>query len=346
MVEDLLMKKIDINENEDITVVLSLFPPGEHDWYEVKGCREIDFTLPNFNPKWQEDLSKAISALSNSGGGYLILGAIESMKTITLDGDGINRRIKQNGTKKWLEDFLHTLTDPFIQGMNVYEFAKFQGNQLPETALYIVEIDDSTIAPHQAKDHKYYVRIGSSSKPANNQIVLDILGRQKYPELKVIFTYGFVNRTDPNYLLREGEQFVLIVNIENVGRVYAKYVNIILEIPQYLCHRGYIDHFDIPVFEKNYVKYARFIRENVITESKSLDEQIIGRNPGRFDPILPGRNQGFSIPLADDFERQSVYFVRNNPEIHWSLFADNMPKLSEKISMNAIKIDQTLPFSK
>lgn len=340
------MKKIVINENEDIDIVLSLFPPGEHDWYEVKGNREIDFTLPDLNPKWQEDLSKAISALSNSGGGYLVLGAIESTKNIKLDGNGINRKIKNNGTKKWLEDFLHTLTDPFIHGMNVYEFLKFQGVELPDTALYIVEIDDSPIAPHQAKDHKYYVRIGSSSKPANNQIVMDIIGRQKYPELKVTFTYGFVNRSDPNYLLREGERWVLIVNIENIGRVYAKYVNVILEIPRYLCHSGYIDNFEIPVFEKNYIKYARFVRENVITENKSLDEQILGRNPGRFDPILPGRNLAFAIPLADDFEMHSMNFVRNNPEIYWYLYADNMPKLSEKISMKAIKIDQSLPFNK
>lgn len=338
------MNKININEQDDIEKVLAAFPPGEHSWFEVKGNREIDLTLPSFNSGWQNDLSKAISAMANSGGGYLLLGAIESQSNILLDGKGINQKVKNNGTRKWLEDTLYKLTDPFLQRIDVFELTNFQGNQLAGTALYIVEIDESPIAPHQAKDNKYYIRIGSSSLAATHQMVMDIMNRKQHPEMKLSFSYGFVDILNPNHIKREGPAPVLIIDIENIGKIYAQYMNVILKVPKYLVDLSYASNEDLPIVEEDNLKYLQIVRENVITEIESTDNEIISRIPGRYAPILPGRNHAFCIPLIGNFEDHCYNFRENRPVIIWELYADNMPLQEGRYSLDQIRVNAKLPL--
>jgi len=315
---------------------------GELDWLEFKRREIISFETDEHKNK--ANLAKEISSIANSGGGYLVLGIDNDTKKI-LEG-GIPIDIK-GGTKEWLMNILPTLVDPPLKEFRVIEIV---GNELGSTiesgkAVYVVDIDDSTIAPHQSVlDNKYYHRSGCRSLPSNNRIIMDIAGRQKYPSLKVMLNYGFVNISNPNRLLREGERRILIITIENIGRVFAKYVNVICLIPKYLCNEGFILSNDVPIVEKDHREFARIVRENVITETKSFDGVILTRNPGRYVPLLPGSNHSFSIPLSDNFESHKFNFVKENPIIYWELYADNMPKMSESLSMNKINVDYDLPF--
>lgn len=306
--------KIVLNESQDITSLLSMFPPGEHSWYEVKCNQEIDISLDNFNKDWQNDLSKVLSALANSGGGYLLLGVIENQEGICLDQLGINRKIKGNGTKKWFEDILRTMTEPFIQHLDVYEFSNYNGSKLDKTALYIIEINDSPIAPHQAKDKKYYIRTGSSSLPASHQIVMDILGRKKEPEIIPLFSLDITKKPD-----------VIVFNIvlQNSGSVMAQIVSGFLHIPSFLIPKEKLNT-DSTFHKNNVLVFETFI--------SNID--VIGQYP---TPILRGMCMYKTIDLRKDvWQLKPRVFLRE--KFYWQLAADNAPLRSGELSFSDLVI--------
>jgi len=294
------MKKITLNENEEIEKVLSQFPPGEHDWFEVKGNRFIDISQPNVNRNWESDLSKTIGAMANTGGGYIVFGADDSPNGCILDGYGIKRDIKGNGTKKWLEDILTTSTDPFIQNINVYEFTKSSEKQLTDTALYIVEVDDSPLAPHQSRDNKYYIRTGSSSRPASHRIVLDMLGRRKNPIIQVDFAFD----------LYEKERLIVLNTVlTNIGKVIANVVTGFLFIPNQLTPTH------------NAIKQRTSTRGN--TEYWMIDISNINALGAFPTPIL--REISFLKSVQFYFDENNFSYLYNSSSLYWEIAADNGP---------------------
>ncbi len=56
---------------------LFALPIGEFDWLEVKGRRSLDTTCAGVNENdVRQTLSKAVSALANTGGGVLVFGLV------------------------------------------------------------------------------------------------------------------------------------------------------------------------------------------------------------------------------------------------------------------------------
>lgn len=301
------MNKINLNEEDTIDETLSKFPPGEHSWYEVKGNREIDKTDPSFNTGWENDLSKALSAIANSGGGYLLLGGHEDKSGIILENEGIKKDLQSNGTKKWIEDVFRQLTEPFIQKIDVYEFSKSITKTLLNTALYIIEIDDSPIAPHQAKDNKYYIRVGSSSRPAPHQIVMDIMGRKRDPRIDVDFYLDFHESTNT---------LILFTLLMNNGNVMANCVSGFLEIPLYLMDDTKFKNTTI--INRHHIPYLEIPIGNMMN---------LGSYPS---PILRDIVITIQIKLkAGELFNPSSKFGTN--KIFWQLASDNSPlKKGEK----------------
>ena len=54
----------------------------------------------------------------------------------------------------------------------------------PGHVLIVLHIPESEAAPHQARDHKYYQRIGRLNAPLKHRAVMDIAGRKRHPEIK------------------------------------------------------------------------------------------------------------------------------------------------------------------
>jgi len=303
---------LQFDENANVNSVLSKFPPGEHSWYEVKGNREIDLTLPDYNKSWQNDLSKALGALANSGGGYLVLGGVEEPGKIVLDGNGINSRIKNNGTKKWLEDILPTLTDPFLNKIEVFEFKNSGDSLLSNTALYIVEVKDSTIAPHQSKDNRYYVRIGTSSKPAPHQIVMDIMGRRRDPILEVDFGMEIIH-----------SQNLILLNqvITNIGNVLANVVSGFIYLPKFLM--------------LDYTEYG-----NRTQKIENIEYQLIAfsniNRLGDFPTPIP-REMCFvnTYALKNEYRRNNRDCF-NSIKLYWEIASDNGPLFKGQKIFNEI----------
>lgn len=329
------MKAID---EWDEKYILDLAVGQELDALEFKGRQEVDPTLPNKDIR-RENLAKTLSALVNLGGGTLILGINDRTKNI--DDGGIDKNIK-NGTKEWLENILPPLVDPPLPKLNVYEICgKSEDSKiLPGRALYVVEIKESPLAPHQsAHDHVYYGRAGSKSIPLGHRMVLDIINRKQYPNLEVSFVIASFNELDPNRLLPEGQHKILWIIIENSGQVYAKYVNSILFIPKYLVHPVVIQNIlnsEVVTLDDG-IQYVRIVRENVISEIYSEQMRVVGREAGRYTPILPGRTHSWTVPLVDDFWNYSQYFNNKGPKIRWELYADNAPVKKGEFLLKDIK---------
>ena len=336
------MKQI-INWSEDY--IENQFPFSETDWLELKGYRVIDCKNDNSYKINRPLLAKAVSAMANSGGGYIVLGIND--KTKSIDNGGIPIDIKSNGTKEWLEDIVPTLIDPPLSQFNIHEIKSSSAKSLISSghAIYVIDIENSNLAPHQSTfDNKYYHRAASRSQPSNHQIVMDMIGRSKYPIIKPDFRFAYVNSNKPNLLLRAGEHKVIDIILKNDGRILAEYVNIILLIPKYLIENSYALYQNLSIREKEHIKYYKIIKENVISETTATSGEILSRNPGRYSLILPGREHSFTIPIVHkgDFDLDSSYTL--NAVIYWELYADNMPPNIGSIVVNEIKLDKTLPW--
>jgi hypothetical protein len=166
-------------------------PAGEFNWLEVKGRKALDLTVETvLETAVKENLSKAISALANSGGGQLIFGLSDPVRGVYhVDDGGVDLRVKGRSTREWLEDIITVSVDPQPLRFNVYVVTS--GASTSEIGagrgVFIVDIPDSEQAPHQASDNRYYARVAGKSRPIGYRMVLDIMGRRRAPDLRCTF---------------------------------------------------------------------------------------------------------------------------------------------------------------
>lgn len=316
----------------------------EQDWVECKHSRTLSFTNEKEKHEKLKLLAKEVSALANAGGGYIVLGIDDKTKQVS--EEGVNKKIGNN-TKEWLENIIPSLVDPPLSKFNIITINRKdeKSSIAEEKAVYVVDIPDSESAPHQSrKENVYYYRNGSHSIPAGHQLIIDILGRKKHPIVEASFFYGFVNPENPNHLKRHGQRKVLIVRLENKGKIFAEYVNIILLFPKYLLEKGWYESENTPIVEENLIEYCHIVRENVIPETSTMDGELLFKGPGRYAPILPGRVHFFKLPLVSDFEEKEMSFIRKTPIMKWEIYADNMPMIKGQMSLIDIKIDKSLPY--
>jgi predicted HTH transcriptional regulator len=193
-------------------------PVGEFDWLEFKDSRWID----DLN-KCLESLSLYVSAFANYDGGYLVIGVADPSpgKPVQID-TGVNIEAHK-GLKSWLEDIIPNLTDPPTQRFNIHVIMDPTAVSLSEgRGLIVIHIPPSDAAPHQAKDKKYYNRIGSKLSAIGHRAVLDILNRKQNPKVKTEIYINF------NQMGGEDNIFWRVTNLSNV---FARYVMTRMEIP-------------------------------------------------------------------------------------------------------------------
>lgn len=163
--------------------MLVALEPHEHDFQEFKGTGWIvneDGTLADH---FLITLSKQVSAFANGAGGRIFLGIDDHGQ---IDG-GVPIDIKGGGTRAWLEDVVPQVVDPPLQQCNVFEVGPEgpDSQVLPQRAVYVVDIPPSDRAPHQSKDHRYYLRIAGKSRPMGHVHIQDVLRRTRHPQIAV-----------------------------------------------------------------------------------------------------------------------------------------------------------------
>jgi hypothetical protein len=157
-------------------------PRGEFDWLEVKGRMGLDLSVERVKESdVRKQLTVAISALANTGGGLLIFGMHDPREAWQVDDGGVALYMKRPSTREWLEGIIPNIVDPPLRQFDVYAITDSQ--LADDRGIIIVEIGDSDLAPHQAEDNRYYGRVVGKSRPLGHRLVTDILSRRRNPEI-------------------------------------------------------------------------------------------------------------------------------------------------------------------
>jgi hypothetical protein len=209
--------------------------PDEYDFQEFKGAGWL-WLDGAVNPEFHVALSKQLSAFGNGAGGRIVIGVDDAGQ---IDG-GVPVDARRGGTRAWLEDVAATLTDPPLGRFNVYEVLGVgpETRIKPGHAVYVLEVHPSDAAPHQALDHRYYLRIAGKSRPMGHVHVQDVLRRTRHPAVHVkrLAPYGPDERLtdDP----RGPKALVALrIYLENRGRRLARHVGLEVVLPRPLVNR-------------------------------------------------------------------------------------------------------------
>ena len=157
--------------------VMSL-PKGELDSFERKGG-----ALFNDEGNLRNTLGKALSALSNSGGGHIVLGINDKNEI-----DGAPEVFKgRQRTREWLERIISHLVAPPLQDFNVYDVVPDNPSSIPHgRTVIVIDVGKSNLAPHQDLHTKHYFhRVGSNSLPAPHHVLELLWTRARYPSQKI-----------------------------------------------------------------------------------------------------------------------------------------------------------------
>ncbi len=285
--------------------------PHEHDFQEFKGSAWMVGDDGDIQDHFLIALSKQVSAFANGAGGRLFIGlddhgVIDTGVPVDLRG----------GTRAWLEDVAPAVVDPPLQQCNVFEVgADDVPCRLREgRAVYVIDIPASPQAPHQSKDHRYYLRIAGKSRPMGHVHVQDVLRRSQHPvlELSRLGPYGEpeIDVSDP----RGPQAFVqLRAFLANRSRRLANHVGIELILPR------------------------PFAGSEVRRRMRVNDECHYSQTPGdvtffRFHgmPIFPSQ-EIYAVSIWTCIHTRNLALLRAGVTLRWRIYADDAsPVLGER----------------
>lgn len=206
---------------------LRAIDPNEHDFQEFKSSAWVASEAGELHPDFIQALSKQVSAFANGAGGVLMIGVSDEGR---VDG-GLSVSLKGGGTRAWLEDLVSAAVTPPLARFNVFEVLADPNTPAeerliaPGRAVYVIDLPSSQDAPHQAKDHRYYLRIAGKSRPMSHLHIEDVLRRNTTPRVSLskLGPYGDMEQdlSDP----RGPRAFVMLrAFLQNSGRSMARHV--------------------------------------------------------------------------------------------------------------------------
>lgn len=162
----------------------------------VKESVELDYkncpALAKTDGK-KSEVSKDVSALANSAGGSIVYGMMENGHVPTALDAGYD---PLDISKEWLEQVINGNIQPRIDGVRINQVELVTHN--PGKVAYVVYVPQSTRAPHQAADKRYYKRYNFESVPMEDYEVRDVSRRLATPDLQVLFDANVLNTTHPD----------------------------------------------------------------------------------------------------------------------------------------------------
>jgi hypothetical protein len=261
------------------------------------------------------EVTKDVSAFANSTGGVLIYGVAEF-------GDDARRHLPERLdpiqrteiSKEWLDQVIQTI-QPRIEDVVIHPVTI---SERDNTACYIVEVPQSDTA-HMARDHRYYKRHNFNALAMEDYEVRDVMNRRTHPKMQASI---FVNKRAGGYK-PEG---VILVKVENVGRVLARHVMVELELPYDM--DGLISPDGYKTAGKN----------------DEGDYYLIRLVPGiGQSPIFPGsylvlRRKVHTHVQTKKLDGSPVVSTRN---VKVSVFADEMPALRANLDIAPVLLGWT-----
>lgn len=282
------------------------------------------------NEREMIELTKDVSSLANSNGGVIIYGLTEE-KSVPGKIDPIDRNVF---TKERLEQIINSRIRPCIHGLKIH-VVSIPENQ--DQVVYILEVPRGETA-HQADDRKYYRRHNFTVEPMYDHEVRDVMGRQKNPVIEISFDISRKGSlkvgADSRRALDQYQAYAYWLNIyaENVGSIFAKYINLKL-ILQKRCVAG--NAYDRKTDQTVEIKIDNKTRELIEPHAERYWQGPIAKapqyTPGSYNPLLPGmRTLLQSIPINE-------YSTDAGNAISWTLYADNTEPKTGSVEFCKIK---------
>jgi hypothetical protein len=259
------------------------------------------------------EVTKDVSAFANSNGGVLIYGLAEDPADKRFPGkiDPVNSKAI---SKEWLEQVINFRIRPRIHGIKIHVVA------LPDSqdhVVYVLEIPKGETA-HQADDKKYYRRHNFMVEPLYDHEIRDIMGRQNSPQILIDFEITKIE----DFIQVVGENkfyhYFLNVYVQNVGRLYAKYINVMLTIPKKCLNQN---EYNQRHLELTQLQIDNKVRDLVEPNAERCYQGPLAKpkqyGPARHEPLLPGmRTKIGQIPINE-------YSTDAGNDFNWTLYADN-----------------------
>lgn len=273
------------------------------------------------------EITKDVSSLANSNGGVLIYGIAENQnnKRFPEKIDPVDCKII---SKEWLEQVINAKIRPRIHGLKIHVVA-MPGN--PDQVVYILEIPKGETA-HQADDKKYYRRHNFVVAPLYDHEIRDIMGRQNSPKLMVDFE---IVKIEDYIQVVGGKKFFhsfLNVYAQNVGRLYAKYINLTLTVPKRCVNLQKDDQQYEALMQ---LKLDNKVRDLIEPNAERYYQGPIAKpkqyGPARYEPLLPGMRTAIGqIPIHE-------YSTDSGNTISWTLYADNAEPIAGEVEFCKVK---------
>ena len=236
-----------------------------------------------------KDITKDVSSFANADGGILIYGISEDKEHRHLPAalDPVDR---SKVSREWLEQIIQNKISPRLD-VTIHAIPVSEN---PNEVVYLINVPKGSTA-YQASDKRYYRRANSISQPMDDYEVKDVINRVKHPKIDLEFV---VHRARIEVGTQQTFEYQLKVYARNLGRVYAKYINCDVIIPEQCLHGTYQSTYAN-------VRKATFFGQNT--------------NGLSHNPLLPLRKIEISFkipPLAE-------YFTDYPHAIEWTVYADN-----------------------
>lgn len=276
--------------------------------YKAKGA------LIPITEKVKQDIAKDVSAMANSAGGVIIYGIAEYQED---DKKHLPEKVElldfSEFSKERLEQIIYSGIQPKIDGILIHPI---QIGQNSNQGVYVVEIPQSNTAHQVTKDYRYYKRYNFLSAPMEDYEIRDVMGRGQYPKIELEFEIVYYSSGYND----EYSYHTIKVYAKNNSKVFAQYVEAIIEVPDMLLPEQPQDPHIFTgrraTYIKNDILFSRYYCENLYDNL--------------YSPILPTRllrlNEG--IRLAK-LQRETIY---------WEVYADNSPPQKGQISIDEIKM--------
>jgi len=160
-------KPNDILKLEDLDLS-EFLPSAEDDRHEYKSS-----AIKN-DKELGDKIVKAASGFWNSGGGLFVAGVDGNGQS---DG-GISLNVGQQSRRDWIDQVISQVTPKSAYAVHSIEDNGCGCNIEPGKGVFLIGFGESEIGPHMANDHRYYIRAGAHTVPANHFIVEAIHARR------------------------------------------------------------------------------------------------------------------------------------------------------------------------
>ena len=297
---------------------------------EFKQCaalRENGYVYNNKSQKYVErhktqskdkiitEMSKDVSSFANSAGGTIIYGIIEDGH-VPLDLDRYPF-LPDEITKEWFENIIDSNIRPKIPELMIHPIETSGANQ--NGVLFAVEIPQSMIAPHQAKDYRYYQRFNFKAQPMEDYQVRDVMNRYVHPLIEAEIYYRDLS------IESDEHRYSLGLKIKNIGNVTANYFGVDIHFPKTFFDR---ENFEEIISERR-KDYGIFITEEYVKDNRDTYFKICYRSLGRDIILFPSE----SLTMLDPDRDYGINYIINRHNLHslklqkvkLLLYADSMP---------------------